>query len=171
MLASIGHLLYPIVSKIYIPATYSYHMLPCGSHPLLDPLWSTESIQFVHDGFDATRVAKAKLVSTYDQALKSLRVCWDNPCDGACNCGVCEKCIRTMINLYVSGSLDRCTTFDVTLDPKCISRVGLATEGQRGFAEENLRALGNRQTDREIYNALRKSLDRSAETPSSAFVR
>ncbi len=36
---------------IYVPSTNSYmQLVPCGTHPALDPHWSTESIEFVHDG-------------------------------------------------------------------------------------------------------------------------
>ncbi len=160
-LVSVGLLLSPMLTRIYISSSLTYGVLyPGGTHPFLDPLWSTEGLQFVHDGCEATRVTKAKMISQYDLALKSLRVCWENP-HGAYNCGVCEKCIRTMINLLAAGSLDRCTTFDAELDPKRVARIRLEGEAQCALAMQNLRALESRQTDREIYYALRKAVTRA----------
>jgi hypothetical protein len=50
-LATVGHLLGPEFHRIYIAATYHRDTLfPWGSHPDLDPLWSTESLDVVHDG-------------------------------------------------------------------------------------------------------------------------
>ena len=40
--------------------TYA-HLGPLGSHPLLDPLWSSEDVELVHDGCEATRLDKLAL--------------------------------------------------------------------------------------------------------------
>ena len=75
-----------------------------GSHPALDPLWSTETLEFVHDGCEATRIEKVALIAEPDVALKFLRVCGEDH-NGAYNCGWCEKCIRTKINFISLGRL------------------------------------------------------------------
>lgn len=156
-LASVGHLLSPAFKRMYIPATHTYaDLFPCGSHPLLDPLWSTETLAFVHDGCEATRVAKVACLAGCDLALRTLRVCWKNP-DGAYNCGRCEKCLRTMINLHVAGVLDRCTTFEHTLDPKRLATLH-APAGKRAYLLENLHALAQREEDKALYDALRKAM-------------
>ena len=47
-LASIALLLQQTFRRIYVPSTLSYRQLiPWGSHPLVDPLWSTERIELV----------------------------------------------------------------------------------------------------------------------------
>ena len=100
-LATIGHLLSPYYRLLYIPATHTYaDMYPWGSHPLLDPLWSSDVLEFKHDGCEATRVQKVKFISEFDVVLRSLRVC-STP---VYNCGQCEKCLRTMINLHLAGA-------------------------------------------------------------------
>jgi hypothetical protein len=162
-LASIGHLLSPYFRRIYIPGTHTHgdtDQFPWWSHPSLDPLWSTEALEFIHDGCEATRIQKAALIAQSDVALKSLRVCFESA-NNAYNCGYCEKCIRTMINLHIVGALDQCTTFNTRLDPKRISRLLIANRGVRVFVEENLKALENRPADRELFNALRRALKRS----------
>ena len=99
VLASIALLLSPQLKKVYIPSSYPYSNLnPCGSHVLLDPLWSTEDLEIVHDGCEATRVEKAALVAQSEIALRNLRVCLFKPEDGL-NCEQCEKCLRSMAAL------------------------------------------------------------------------
>lgn len=158
-LVSVGHLLFPFFKKLYIPGSYTYaDLMPWGSHPLLDPLWSTEMLEFVHDGCEAKRIDKVALLSENDIALQSLRVCFLN-LNGAYNCGQCEKCLRTMINLHTVGALDRCTTFDTRLDIKRVSRL-ILDDSTRIFIKENQRALENRKGDVKLYKALCKILNR-----------
>lgn len=64
-LASVALLLSPQFHKVYIPSSQSYaQLLPWGSHPILDPMWSTESTEIVHDGCEARRVEKVKFISS-----------------------------------------------------------------------------------------------------------
>ena len=121
-LAAVAHALAPNHKKIYIASSYSYADLhPWGSHPLLDPLWSSESIQIVHDGGE-TRMDKLRLLVQYPEVLVRLRVCWENP--GNYNCGLCEKCVRTMLGLYALG-VNHCASFPDTLTPKLVRRKDL----------------------------------------------
>lgn len=153
-LAAIGHLLSSSFHRIYIPSSYTYsHLFPWGSHPILDPLWSSETLEFIHDGCEATRVEKVALLSKYDIALQSLRVCWTNP-DSVYNCGKCEKCIRTMINLKINNALSRCTTFTEELDIKQVRKIVANTEGTRAFIQENLDALDKSNDDEKLRKAL-----------------
>ncbi len=51
-LASVGLALQNLFSDIFIASTYKYtNLFPWGSHPILDPLWSVESLSFIHDGW------------------------------------------------------------------------------------------------------------------------
>jgi hypothetical protein len=159
-LASIGHLLSPVFRCIYIPASMTYATLfPWGTHPVLDHLWSSESLEFIHDGCEASRLKKVGLLTEYDLALKSLRVCWKNS-EVDYNCGICEKCLRTMINLKVNHGMDRCTTFDREFDLKQVSKIVINSPAKHALMLENLRALEEQQTDRKLQKALRKALNR-----------
>lgn len=104
------------IDHIFVPSSLPYNILkPWGSNPLLDPLWSTQEITFDHDGPEANRLEKCQRVGESDIALQFLRVCWRNP-NSVYNCGRCEKCIRTMIQLRAAGALNRCSTFERKLD-------------------------------------------------------
>ena len=116
-LAAVAHAIAPNHGKIYIASGYSYSQLrPLGTHPLLDPLWSTESVQIVHDGGN-TRINKLRVLAQYPEALSRLRVCWEN--EGNYNCGRCEKCIRTMLGLRALG-VERCAAFPDTLTSELV---------------------------------------------------
>lgn len=163
-LAVIGHLLSPTLHRIYIPSSYTYaNLFPWGSHPILDPLWSSDSLEFIHDGCEATRVQKVALIAKHEIALHSLRVCWTNP-DSLYNCGKCEKCIRTMINLKINNALAQCTTFNEELDIKQIKTLVAHDVGTRAFIKENLNVLEKNQTDKELIKALKYVLNKP-ETP------
>lgn len=152
--ACTGHLLAPYFKRIYIPSSFTYaNLFPWGSHPLTDPLRSSETLEFVHDGNEAGRPQKAALLAKSDIALRFLRVCFHNV-DSAYNCGQCEKCIRTMINLKAAGVLARCTTFPHKLDLKQIRRLSITGDAGRAFLRENLHALENRPEEKELYEIL-----------------
>jgi len=160
-LVTIGHLLSDTFDKIYIPSSYTYaELLPWGSHPILDPLWSSDGLQFVHHGCEATRVNKVKFISNEDIALKSLRVCWENP-NSEYNCGRCEKCLRTMINLRACNALDKCTTFSCDLDYKLVSQIFVHDEHGRAFIKQNHQQLVDKNIDPKLQKILLKILNKS----------
>lgn len=155
-LASVALLLSPQWSHVYVASTRSYAtLIPWGSHPLLDPLWSTEHTEIVHDGCEAARVDKVAALAGCDLALTTLRVCWETP-TGVYNCGRCEKCLRTMIDLRIAGALDRCPTFARPLDLGAVSR--MAVDRKAGYLEQSLRAIERRGTDPALAKALRAAL-------------
>jgi hypothetical protein len=157
-LVSVGHLLFPHFSRIYIATGHTFNTLDImeGSHPDLDPLWGNEGLEFVHDGLEATRMDKAAAVAQSDVALQTLRVCVENR-GGAYNCGVCPKCLRTLINLRMAGAAERCTSFDRALDLKRVARIR-PHGNKRVFLEEILAKLEESHTDPELEKAVRKAL-------------
>lgn len=88
------------------------HIKPHGSHPLLDPNYSSSDLRIRHDGITLSRLDKTKLVADWDVALQNIKVCQPN-WPGK-NCGRCEKCVRTMLALLAVGALDKTNAF--TLD-------------------------------------------------------
>ena len=165
-LAGVSLALSSMFRKVYIPASHSYaQLLPWGSSPLVDPLWSTESLEIVHDGCEAGRIEKVARIARSETALKYLRVCFQNrrpEWKDAYNCGQCEKCLRTMLNLYLVGALDRCQTFGHTLDLDAIARMPAPTAGALPLVMENLEAAERQQADPALIAALRESLHRPA---------
>jgi hypothetical protein len=159
--ASLGLLLYPEFSRIYVAASGTYaHLDAWASHPLLDPLWSTDGLEFVHDGAEATRVEKVRLLAAHDWVLRLLRVCNRRPA-AAPNCGRCEKCIRTMLNLLVAGALERGPSFEVGLDPRRVARMGFQDFHSRAQASENLAALESSKQSGPLAAALRTAINRA----------
>lgn len=158
-LASVGLLLDSLLERIYIPSSYAYsELFPWASHPLVDPLWSTETIQIVHDGCQASRFEKIAMIAKDDRALTTLRVCWENP-DGAYNCGQCEKCLRTMTALEILGALNRCPTFSAQLNLETIRQFELKGHGPELFWKDNYNAAVQHKQD-EIAAALKIALDK-----------
>jgi hypothetical protein len=122
-LASIGLCASSRFREILIPATYSYRvLLPWGSHTLLDPLWSTEAVEFVYDGA-VSRPDKLRALAASEIAMRHLHVCFNHSAHGVeeLNCGRCEKCLRTMTGLRAVGALERCATLPRKLELRRIS--------------------------------------------------
>jgi 7-cyano-7-deazaguanine synthase in queuosine biosynthesis len=118
-LMAVAYALAPNHGKVYIASSYSYANLHSwGSNPLTDPLWSTEAVQIIHDGGE-TRMNKLRTLVQYPEVIERLRVCWENP--GCFNCGLCEKCVRTMLALRALG-VERCAAFPDILTPDLVRR-------------------------------------------------
>jgi hypothetical protein len=86
---------------------------PYGTHPLLDPLYSSSDLRIRHDGIELSRLEKTRLIAGWDVALQNLRVCnqYRQYRSGSLNCGRCEKCVRTMLELLALGALDKTNVF------------------------------------------------------------
>ncbi|HEU4649509.1 MAG TPA: hypothetical protein VFS33_10655 [Gemmatimonadales bacterium] len=156
-LAAIAHALPRAVGRVYVAASATYDdLFPWGSHPLLDPLWSTETRQIVHDGCAHTRVAKAARIASSGVALRALRVCAVQH-RAEYNCGRCEKCLRTMVELEIVGALPRAKTFPNRLN---LLHVALLPndERSRDYLEENLRAAQATGRHAALARALRIAL-------------
>jgi len=161
-LASAALLLSHQFGEVLIPASHSYaDLFPWGSHPLLDPLWGTEAISFVHDGCEVTRFEKVVQIASHAVALRHLRVCWQN-LDGKYNCSRCEKCVRTMISLHIAGALRTCCTFDEPLELSQVAQIQLRGASDRSFVLENLRAAEQSGRHPELAEAMKECLQRNA---------
>jgi hypothetical protein len=171
-LASVAVLLGGCAGKVLVPASETYaHLDPCGSHPLLDPLWSTETVAVEYDGGEATRNEKVAAIARHPEILPMLRVCWENR-DNSYNCGRCEKCIRTMIHLQAAGAMDKCTAFDAPLSVEAVERMAIPNELVFFHALENLRLLERDERNAALAGALRRAISRyEAERAVSAIAK
>ena len=126
----------------------------------MDGHWSSDAVEFVHDGVEASRAAKMEKFIEQDAAMNNLRVCWWNQ-GNAYNCGECEKCLRTMINLYIAGGLERCATLPDKISIEAIDRLHFNRDAKL-FVAENLAELrAGEFNDSELEAALQRVLDRS----------
>jgi diphthamide synthase (EF-2-diphthine--ammonia ligase) len=155
-MASVAHLLAGRFARIYVPATLTYaHLSPLGSHPLLDPLWSTEAMELVHDGCEASRLEKLDYIAGEPAAVQWLRVCWENR-GATYNCGRCEKCLRTMVALHALGRLGEFTAFPDVVDPVAVARVNLPEVAYTW--EASMRMLHQKGTDPALVRVLQHRL-------------
>lgn len=91
--------------RVYLAATHTYRELfPWGSHPLTDPMWSTEATAIIHDGAAVRRSEKIRELCRHPELIHNLKVCLRSLHE---NCGKCVKCIGTMTALYLLGASSR----------------------------------------------------------------
>ena len=113
-LCAIGHALSNRLASVVVACDYEVeHLKHHGSHPVIEPNFSSHDFRVRYDGVTLSRLEKARLVAEWEPALRFLRVC-NKPQfyqAGQINCSECEKCIRTMLELLVAGALDRTTAF------------------------------------------------------------
>lgn len=118
-----------LFSRFYIASSFQYAQLfPWGSHPLLDNLLCTESMESIHDGAHLMRVEKIAALSRWPETYSRLRTCLFNTffIDKAAkleNCCRCERCIQTMSVLDMLGVLDKYTVFPKPLKSKSIRKI------------------------------------------------
>jgi len=143
--------------EILISSTYSLRNLrPLGSHPLTDPLFSTNKTKITHYGAGFSRVEKTKFLSSSDIAMRSLRVCFES-LSGA-NCGACNKCYITLATLDAIGSIDRCTTLPKDqYTTERLSRIEIRNEAQAVYFEE-IKTFAFQTNRQDIATAIDKCL-------------
>ena len=112
LLASSGHALLPRIGSLSLAASQDARFLPrWGTHPLLDPNYSSSGLEVRHEDFGPIRFEKLAGLADWDVARRHLLVCFEGPLPaGQLNCGRCEKCLRTMTGLLALGALE---PFDV----------------------------------------------------------
>jgi hypothetical protein len=146
-LATVGLLLADHVGRVIIPSTYSSDdVSPWGSHPQLDPLWSTSRVTLEHDVSELRRTDKIAAIASNPIAMRYLRVCWQGE-DGEYNCGHCSKCIRTMASLLANDALEACATFPSRADWRLLGRVRKPKHYEVVDASDILKVLATRGTD------------------------
>ena len=160
-LATVAHLLAPVADTFLVPGSDTYATLSAyGSHPLLDPLWSSEAVSIVHHGCAASRIDKVRSLGVDDggpDPLSWLRVCWRNP-GGAYNCGRCPKCVSTMVALRMAGLLERAPTFPSTVDLARVAALDLSSSGSGLLWSRYVRDLEASGADPPLARAIRVAL-------------
>jgi polysaccharide pyruvyl transferase WcaK-like protein len=133
---------------------------PCGTSPLLDPLFSTDAVEVIHDT-PQTRFAKVEwLVRERPELLPYLKVCFVE--DRPDNCGRCSKCLVTMLALEALGALGSAVGFPDELDRDALSEMeprGVNSRIDFEEVERGLRARGDRD---ELADAVAAALARGA---------
>jgi hypothetical protein len=148
-LAAAGHAAIFGPAFFFIGASHhvAHHQVPMGSHPAVDGLFSSQRVTVIHDGGRFSRLEKVRDLASWPTAIAALRVCPTRLQEGA-NCGRCEKCLRTRLELLAAG-VEETSVFGPSLTP--IELWGAAVPepagpGHRAIMYEDLlpplRALG-----------------------------
>jgi hypothetical protein len=102
-LAAVGHSAVFGSAFLFIGASWpTTHQVPWGSHPAIDNLFSSQRITVIHDGSRFSRLQKVRDLARWPTGLAALRVCPASAGPRA-NCGECEKCLRTRLELLAAG--------------------------------------------------------------------
>ena len=111
LLSAAGHLLTPhIVSVTIAPSWHKNHHQTYGSNWRLDPLWSSASLEIIHGNSEPLRMERVQAIADKQIVQQNLQVCFENN-----NCSRCEKCVRTMLDLYLTGKLPDFEVFDQSI--------------------------------------------------------
>lgn len=165
-LASIAHVFRRRVSRILIGSEGSAAIpSPWGTHPLLDPNFSSSDLEVRHDCLNLSRLQKTSIVSDWPTAMRVLQCCWQNEgIPEGVNCGRCGKCIRTIVQLAALGRLDRAETLpNVPITPDLIDAFGFVLQSDLSFLEdciEPFAEMGRHDLVRAIQDRMRRYEDR-----------
>jgi hypothetical protein len=102
-LAAVGHAATLGPAFLFIGGSYPVDTpVPWGSHPSVDGLLSSQRVTVIHDGSRFSRLQKVRDIANWPTALEALRPCPAKP-GAQANCGKCEKCLRTRLELLAAG--------------------------------------------------------------------
>jgi len=127
----------PILAGMVIPSGRMYERYKdAAAGPMTAYLIATEAFEVISHGGAFTRFAKTQAISDWKPAQKNLRVCSDWHRDTDVNCSCCNKCLRTRMDLYVIGRLEKFTTLKSPFNFKDLILWGSQMEmGFRGEKE------------------------------------
>jgi len=158
VLAAVGHAFSGRIDRFVIASSYDLdNLVPCGSHPMLDPWYSGLDLLVEHKDVHLRRIDKLKITSEWEPAFQNLRVCLANVKDRL-NCGACEKCVRTMTGLVAIGALHRTRAFvEDDVRPEMFSGFRITIRHREPFYEELLPFLEERGR-LDLADAIRQKL-------------
>lgn len=124
-IAGVVHSLEGLYQFYFLPSAQDYYTLAKeGTDPRLVPVLATEATAIILDAGNISRTEKTEFIANKSVTYEHLRVCWENV-DGLNNCGHCEKCLRTMVELELSGQLSQYSTFQEPLTIEKIEHVNI----------------------------------------------
>ena len=160
-LAALGHLVGAGTLLISASATTGTDW-PWGSHPNLDPCWSSSRTAVRHVGFGATsRFAKVAAVGHHPLVREHLRVCWERR-TATGNCGRCGKCVVTMAALDAIGALEGSGAFPPDARRDLADRIDALAVGRYPQSTRDTLAATTRP---DVAAALRRFLTRMPGRP------
>ncbi|MCC2682509.1 MAG: hypothetical protein K0S36_2073 [Nitrosospira multiformis] len=163
--AFLGHLLQEHIGSLLISSSYDQnHLGPWGSHPDLDPYWSSSRLSVRSMGHEVSRSEKIRRLVNHPVARSlmkdHLRVCWEYP-SSLGNCGYCHKCVLLRMTLLwlAPGLKLRTLPEDIPLVQAIEALPPLPNDLSLNFRRELVGHL-----DPPVDRALRKLIRRSEES-------
>jgi hypothetical protein len=161
-LVSGAHLLSGRLTTVALASSWpAEHLVPWGTHPLLDVRYGSAALAVRHEALGLRRVEKLARLRDRAVALERLISCSDAPAHGAMNCGRCTKCVRTLVEMEASGTLAHARSFPpvrVTAETIRGLEFDHGTEYFWGTLVEPLRALGRGDVAAEIERKIRATV-------------
>ena len=115
------------------------------------------------DGLELSRLEKVRLISEWDAAVNNIRVCWEGDVPGE-NCGICEKCVRTQLELVAVGITPR-ENFKAHLCPGMVVKIRPRSEMQLSYFSEILDYSNRNNLSAWWTDELRKVVRRGCSSP------
>ena len=139
-----------------------------ASHPVCNPYLGSASFRVLDDGGECHRVEKVTLLAQWPEAMRGLRVCFENPATDA-NCCRCDKCLRTILACRIAG-VPRPEAFPENPSDACIRRARIHPRLNSETWEEYIlraeqRGLGRTGWARAMRSAVRRKRFRLAMAP------
>ncbi len=151
-LAALAHALGSHIHTMYVAA--SDVPPPAGSAPDLDAAWSSESVKIQNFSAELSRLERVASLAHWDRLRGRLHSCWENRTKEL-NCGMCEKCIRTRMQLYVSGAPDGLDSFRTA--PSLRSAIG-SLQGVSHHLDGQWREIAAALRDRRLLKQVKRVL-------------
>ncbi len=158
VLAAVAHAFAPRLDVFYIASSHDLeHLEPCGSHPLLDPEYSSFELRIRHRDAALSRLEKLKIVADWECGLQNMRVCLANVPERL-NCGRCEKCVRTMTGLVALNALHTTRAFvEDDVRPEMFESFAINIRHRDHFYSEMLPLLEARGRD-DLVRIIRRKI-------------
>jgi hypothetical protein len=130
-------------------------------NPLIDAFYSSHDLDVYSLHPTISRLERVRLIGQWREGLAALRVCFliDLPDGGVANCGECEKCVRTRLELLAVGALDGAPFPSADVTPDIIDRVSIESYGGHSHFAECAPALEQRGYG-DLASAMRRAMAR-----------
>jgi hypothetical protein len=160
----------PWFGHILIPSTYPYPklILPWGTNPVTDYLFSSAATTFWHDGAAYSKLTKMQAIAHLPVVQQHLRVCWEGAQLDR-NCGVCFKCLATRICFELSGQ-EQPEAFPGPYTIEQVSRIPVKNE-QNDWLLRSMRSEAERQGKQDLARAITRALKRAKTKPPLRHIK
>lgn len=107
---------------------------PYGSNIAINHLLGRSGFPVISTGGTHSRLDRVAYLAKHPELLRRLRVCYQAGTSGS-NCGRCEKCIRTQLELRAAG-VEGAVAFDHVAEPKDLERTHVRSPKLLLYSEE-----------------------------------